>query len=81
MWFEIQKPQHDAKVLDKILTNMHTHYKSPVVLPALGRSDHEVVCFPLPAYATPVPKHHLVVTRSSGQNQRTLFADALIKND
>ena len=53
----VNVPTHGAKVLDKILTHMHTHYKYPVVLPALRRSDHEViVCVPLTACATP-PQH------------------------
>ena len=61
---------------------MHSFYKTPEVISPLGTADHNVViCTLLPDYMSPVAEVRTVLTRSSGQNQRAFFADALLKTN
>ena len=39
----VKIPTRGKNTLDKIFTNIHKHFKEPVSLPALGRSDHSSV--------------------------------------
>jgi hypothetical protein len=75
----VATPTRGKKTLDKVLTNMHSFYKTPEVISPLGTADHNVViCTLLPDYMSPVAEVRTVLTRSSGQNQRAFFADALL---
>lgn len=78
----VTKPTRGANILDKVLTNMRDKYLTPAILDPLGASDHNVViCKPIPACRVQAPKAIPVSVRSTGQNQRAMFANDLMKTN
>jgi hypothetical protein len=76
----VNKATRGDRILDKILTNMHPHFKCPDVFSPIGTADHNVVVYtPLPYFISPESDVKVVLTRSSSPNQRAFFADAIIK--
>ena len=78
----VSKPTHGTRILDKVYTNLTSLYKTPVIILNIGKSDHNgVLCHPASDYneLSTVPVKQKV--RTSGHNEKVLFASALLDTD
>ena len=75
----VDKNTRKNKTLDKIITNMYELYNVPIILPPIGRSDHNsVLCRPWPKCSSMYKLNTTqVVRRCAGHNERSLFVNAI----
>lgn len=65
-------------ILDKIFTNLKSWYQPPIVLPAVGSSDHDAVLLPPAAAPSRPPKRKCVTfSRSSDPNGKAMICHYL----
>ena len=75
----VTKPTRGNNILDKVLTNMASLYGTPLILPQIGKSDHfAVLCQPSPDYDKIGVEPETRIVRTSGHNEKALFASALM---
>ena len=75
----VTKATRGSRILDKVYTNMSSIYRTPIIDPQIGRSDHNgVLCRPSPDYTDLCTAPVTRTTRVNGKNERVLFASALM---
>jgi hypothetical protein len=74
----VRDPTRGKAILDKIYTNLQSWYQTPIILPRIGNSDHNVIVFSPKGYSShPHGKRIRVLTRSNDRNSKVLLEQAL----
>ncbi len=74
----VTHPTRKDKVLDKIITNLHSLYTTPTVLAPLGLSDHGVVTWhPQPVCSLTVAIPKVISRRRATHNNKTALVEEL----
>ena len=69
----VKSSTRGSSVLDKIYTSLKDWYEVPVVLPHIGRSDHNAVVMSPKQRSTDSGEDVMVVVRSQGPNSQTVW--------
>ena len=77
----VKSPTRGTAVLDKIYTSIQDWYETPVILPNVGRSDHNAVLMTPKNRSTNRGEDAVVLVRSQDSNSRTLLGQAIINMD
>ena len=74
----VRSPTRGTAILDKVYTNVSNWYECPVILPNIGRSDHDAVSM-YPKTNRPIERGTdvMVTVRSRDPNGRAMLADAI----